>query len=184
MGRHSDWFKEQWIKSTQGPRTMYHALHVIKNSVESSALQAKQSSALQANSCDNLNKGYCKLGQVKGDCNGRETANSYAPPHTCPIQYTCVAQPWIHDGTRVCKEPFQGAASLCSRWPIASFTLPGLMHPVRLNPVYPCILGQRDNTSSHSSQNNPFLMLAVICLSQCRSKQCSSDLKQKSNQRT
>ena len=48
---------------------------VIKNRVESRALQA--------NSCDNLNKGYCKLGQVKrGDCSGRERVNSYAPPNT------------------------------------------------------------------------------------------------------
>ena len=50
---------------------MYYA-HVIQNRVESCALQE--------NSCDNLNKGYCKLGQVKGDCSGRETANSYATP--------------------------------------------------------------------------------------------------------
>ena len=41
-----------------------------------------ESHALQANSCDNLNKGYCKLGQVKGDCSGRERVNSHAPPDT------------------------------------------------------------------------------------------------------
>ena len=28
VGRCSDWFKEQRVKSTQGLRTMYHALHV------------------------------------------------------------------------------------------------------------------------------------------------------------
>ena len=42
----------------------------------------KESRALQANSCDNLNKGNCKLGQVKGDCSGRQRVNSYAPPDT------------------------------------------------------------------------------------------------------
>ena len=50
-------------------------------------------------------------------------------------------RPWIHGGTRVWKAGFQGAASPCSRWPIASFTLPGLTHPVRLHPVYLWILG-------------------------------------------
>ena len=37
---------------------------------------------LQANSCDNLSKGYCKLGQVQVDCRGRERTNSYAPTVT------------------------------------------------------------------------------------------------------
>ena len=50
------------------PCTMHCTCH--KNHVESRALQA--------NSCDNLNKGYCKMGQVKGDCSGRERVNS--PP--------------------------------------------------------------------------------------------------------
>ena len=47
---------------------MYHALHVSqKNRVESCALQA--------NSFDNLNKGYCKLSQVKENYSGRERTN-------------------------------------------------------------------------------------------------------------
>ena len=118
---------------------MYHALHV----------SYVESRALQTNSCDNLNKGYGKLGQVKGDYSGRERANSYAPPDT---RAQNVIRVWISPGaldlnprgTRVCKARFQGAASPCSRWPIASFTLPGLTHAVRLNPVYPCILGLRN----------------------------------------
>ena len=65
---------------------MYHALHVINNPVESRALQA--------NSCDNLNKGYCKLGQVKGDYSGRERANSYASPST-PRVAQHVIRVWI-----------------------------------------------------------------------------------------
>ena len=52
-------------------------------------------------------------------------------------------RPWIHGGTGVCKARFQGAASLCSRWPIASFMLSGFTNPVHLHPVYPCILGLR-----------------------------------------
>ena len=47
---------------------------VIKNHVESRALQA--------NSCNNLNKGYCELGQVKGGYSGTERVNSHAPPDT------------------------------------------------------------------------------------------------------
>ena len=43
------------------------------------------------------------------------------------------------------KEPqearFQGPASSCSRWPIASFMVYGFTNPVRLHAVYPCILG-------------------------------------------
>ena len=75
--------------------------HVIQNRVESRALQA--------NSCDNLNKGHCKLGQVKGDYSGRERANSYAPPDIqCIVQHairTCcgvqhVIRMWIVPGTR------------------------------------------------------------------------------------
>ena len=42
-----------------------------------------------------MNKGYCKLGQVKGDFSGRERVNS-------STQYTCVAQHvikvWIGPG--------------------------------------------------------------------------------------
>ena len=59
---------------------------VIQNHVESYGTQA--------NSCDNLNKGYCKLGQVKGDCSGTERANSYAPPITRALynmSYECVS---------------------------------------------------------------------------------------------
>ena len=88
---------------------MFYALHVphpenhvpciarvIKNRVESHALQA--------NSCDNLNKGYCKLGQVKGDYSGRERANSYAPPNKrsihpirmcCATCYKSVDRSWL-----------------------------------------------------------------------------------------
>ena len=102
---------------------------VIKNRVESRALQA--------NSCENLNKGYCKLGQVKGDCSGRE--GSTAALH--PIHRTQRTRPSIHGGTGFCKARFQGAASPCSRWPIASFTLSGFTNPVRL---HPCILGLKD----------------------------------------
>ena len=60
----------------QEPCTMHP--RVIKNGVESRALQA--------NSCNNLKKGYCKLGQVKGDCSGRERVNSHPPPEAvaCP----------------------------------------------------------------------------------------------------
>ena len=96
-----------------------------------------ESRALQANSCNNLNKGYCKLGQVKGGCSGRERVNSHAPPNK---RYTAhkTLNPWWH---RVCKARFQGAASPCSRWPIASFMLYGFTNPVRLHAVYPCILG-------------------------------------------
>ena len=75
--------------------------HVIKNCVESRDLQA--------HSYNNVNKGYCKLGQVKGDCSGRERVNSHAPHDT---QRT---RPWIHGGTGVRKARFQGAASPCSR---------------------------------------------------------------------
>ena len=65
-----------------------------------------ESRALQANSCDNLNKGYCKLDQVKGDYSGRERDNNYAPPiHTPPCtRYTGVAQHvirvWIGPGAQ------------------------------------------------------------------------------------
>ena len=58
-----------------------------------------------------------------------------------PIHGTQRKKPWIHGGTGVCKARFQGAASPCSRWPIASFTLSGFTNPVRLHAVYPCILG-------------------------------------------
>ena len=70
---------------------MYHALHV------SFKKKCVESCAFQANSCDNLNKGYRKLGQVKGDYSGRERANSYAPPkppppHTHTHTHTFIAQ--------------------------------------------------------------------------------------------
>ena len=63
--------------------------HVIKNSVESRALKA--------NSCNNLNKGYCKLGQVKGDCSGRERVNSHAPPGTWYTAHEALNPRW-HSG--------------------------------------------------------------------------------------
>ena len=66
-----------------------------------------------------------------------------------PIHGTRRTRPWIHCGTGVCKARFQGAASPCSRWPIASFTLSGFTNPVRLHPVYPCILGLRDGPAQH-----------------------------------
>ena len=115
------------------PCTMHCTCHK-KNRVESRALQA--------NSCDNLNKGYCKLGQVKGGCSGRERVNSYAPPNT---QGTRRTRPWIHGGTGVCKARFQGPASSCSRWLFSSFTLSGFTNHVRLHPAYPCILGLSTN---------------------------------------
>ena len=76
--------------------------------------------------------------------------------HMCVVQH--VIRMWIVPGTRdlesmvaqgFVKHGFkvllhlQGAASLCRRWPFATFTLPGLTNPVRLHPVYPCILGLR-----------------------------------------
>ena len=95
---------------------MYHALHVSqKNRVESRALQA--------NSCNYLNKGYCKLGQVKGDCSGRERVNSHVPPHT---QYngardleSTVAQGFVKHGFnvllhRVVDGPLQASRCLVS----------------------------------------------------------------------
>ena len=73
------------------------------------------------------------------------------PAATLHPHLTCVAQHvirvWIGPGAQdlgsMVAHGFikQGPASTCSRWPIASFTLPGLTHPVRLYPVYPCILG-------------------------------------------
>ena len=121
---------------------MYHALH--ENRVESRALQG--------NSCDNLNKGYCKLGQLKGDCSGRESVNSHAPPNTQYMAHETLnfseeiikyfeLELELELDTGVCKARFQGAASPCSRRPIASFTLSGFTNPVRLHPVYPCSLG-------------------------------------------
>ena len=57
------------------------------------------------------------------------------------VYWSWCARPWIHGGSWICRARFQGAASPCSRWPIASFTLPGLTNHVRLYLVYPCILG-------------------------------------------
>ena len=70
-----------------------------------------------------------------------ERVNSHAPPDTRYTSYTAheTLNPWWHRG--LYKARFQGAASLCSRWPIASFTLSGFTNPVRLHAVYPCILG-------------------------------------------
>ena len=60
----------------------------------------------------------------------REHNSLHAPPDTHVLCATCHdsvdrswrTRPWIHKGTRVCKALFQGVASPCSRWPIASFT--------------------------------------------------------------
>ena len=73
-------------------------------------------------------------------CTCHKKANNYAPPDTHVLRYKSVDRSWrtrprIHSGTGVCKARFQGAASLCSRWPIASFMLPGLTNPVSLYPV-------------------------------------------------
>ena len=45
----------------------------------------------------------------------------------------------------VSKAQFQGADSSCSSF--ASFTLSGFTNPVRLHPVYPCILGLNELNS-------------------------------------
>ena len=127
--------KNNGLNQPKAPELAPCIAHVIKKRVESRALQA--------NSSDNLNKGYCKLGQVNGDYSGRKRANSYAPPDThvrCATCHKSVDRPWprrpcIHGGTGVCKAWFQGVASPCSRSPIASFMLPGLTHTVRLHPV-------------------------------------------------
>ena len=66
---------------------MYNALHV------SYKILSVESCALQANICDNLNKGYRKLGRLKADDSGRERANSCAPPGTlalCNMSHECV----------------------------------------------------------------------------------------------
>ena len=54
---------------------MYH-VPCIACVIQKKKKKNVESLALQANSCDNLSKGYCKLGQVKGDYSGRERANS------------------------------------------------------------------------------------------------------------
>ena len=118
---------------------------------------------MQANSCNNLNKGYCKLGQVKGDCSGRERVNSHTPPDTHTVHgarglESTVAQGFVKHGFKVLLHPvvdgpLQASRCLVSRTPcvytrytrvfrpLASFTLSGFTNPVRLHPVYPCILG-------------------------------------------
>ena len=66
--------------------------------------------------------------------------------------------PWWHE---VCKVRFQGAASPCSRWPIASFTLPGFSKfqrtPFRLYPDASSILG----LTSPKVDMAPYMMLVV-----------------------
>ena len=129
-----------------------------------------ESHALQANSCDNLNKGYCKLGQVKGGYRGPTAMLHpiHAPPDT---QYTLhkilvqhARRVWICPGARdlesMVAQGFGDLESMVAQGfvkhgfkvllhrvvdgPIANFTLPGLTKPVHLYPIYSCILGLSD----------------------------------------
>ena len=92
-----------------------HCMGHKKNRVESRALQAS--------SCNNLNKGYCKLGQVTGDCSGRERVNSHAPPRTQPRGLeSMVAQGFVKLGFKVLLHhvvdgPLQASRCLVSRTP-------------------------------------------------------------------
>ena len=97
-----------------------------------------ESRALQASSCNNLNKGVLQPGSSEGGLQWqREGQQPRATRSTVlgarDLEST-VAQGFVKHG-------FKGAASPCRRWPIASFMLYGLTNPVRLHAVYPCIWG-------------------------------------------
>ena len=103
--------------------------HVINNRVES--VPCKQAVAII------WTKGTANWVKRRGTAVAER--GSTATLH--PIHSTARRRPWILGGTGVCKARFQGAASPCSRWPIASFMLYGFTNPVHLHAVYQCILG-------------------------------------------
>ena len=113
---------------------MYHALHMSsKKSCRITCLASKrllwefEQRVLQTGSSE---------GALQWQREGQQLRSTWYMLH--PIHMRCVTchksvdrswcmRPWIYSGTRVCKAQFQGAALPCSRWPIASFMLPGFI---------------------------------------------------------
>ena len=156
----------QWIKSTLGPRIMYHALYVSYKIVKKSRLASKQlwqfeQRVLQTGS----NEGGLQW-QREGQWL-RSTRYMCVAQHVIRLYRSWRTRPWIHGGTQICKAQFQGAASLCSRWSIVSFTLPGFTKFQRTLFVYtwPSLFWAKATSWQHHTLQAPFRNRVLECVS-------------------